>query len=38
VKVKEKEDIAATLNTRGRNRGLWFDREMTKHCGRAYRC
>ena len=37
VQVKTKEEIAATLNSRGKNRGLWFDREMLPHCGKTYR-
>lgn len=37
VQVKEKEEIAATLNKEGRNRGLWFDREMMPYCGGTYR-
>jgi hypothetical protein len=36
VRVLAVEDIAATLNQKGRNRGLWFDRDMIKHCGRCY--
>jgi len=37
VEVKTKEEIAATLNSAGKNRGLWFDREMLPHCGKTYR-
>jgi hypothetical protein len=37
VRVKSREEIAATLSRVGRNRGLWFDREMMPHCGRTYR-
>jgi len=33
VRVLGSERIAATLNERSRNRGLWFDPEMLKHCG-----
>lgn len=33
VLVRTKEEIAATLNN-GRNRGLWFDRDMIRFCGR----
>ena len=36
VEVMSSEAIASTLDTRGRHHGLWFDREMTKHCGRRY--
>ncbi len=37
VRVKSKEEIAATLTPEGRNRGLWFDREMMAYCGGTYR-
>ena len=37
VEVKGPAEIAATLDTRGRNRGLSFEREMALHCGRRYR-
>jgi hypothetical protein len=37
VRVKSKEEIAATLNPQGRNRGLWFDREMLPYCGGKFR-
>jgi hypothetical protein len=33
VQVKSKEEIARTLTARGKNRGLWFDREMLPYCG-----
>jgi len=36
VQVKSKEEIAATLNAQGRNRGLWFDREMLPYCGGTF--
>lgn len=36
VRVLPMEDIAKTLDQKGRNRGLWFDAEMVKHCGRRY--
>jgi hypothetical protein len=36
VRVRDKASIAATLNERGMNRGLWFDPDMIKHCGRSY--
>ena len=32
VVVRSKEEIAQTL-LHGRNRGLWFDREMVRYCG-----
>jgi hypothetical protein len=31
------ETIARTLNRNGKNRGLWFDTDMVKHCGREFR-
>jgi hypothetical protein len=37
VRVKTKAQIAATLNEKGRNRGLWFDREMLPYCGKVFR-
>jgi len=36
VRVLPVEDISATLNEKGRHRGLWFDRDMVRHCGRRY--
>jgi hypothetical protein len=37
VRVRSAEEIAATLNDKGMNRGLWFDREMQVLCGRTFR-
>jgi hypothetical protein len=37
VQVRRKEEIAATLNNKGYNRGLWFDREMLAYCGQVFR-
>jgi len=37
VQVKSREEIAATLTPQGRNRGLWFDREMLPYCGGIFR-
>jgi hypothetical protein len=37
VEIKSKEEIAATLDTNNRNRGLSFDREMVGYCGRRAR-
>jgi hypothetical protein len=34
VRVKSQEEILATLDTRNRNRGMSFDGEMLKYCGR----
>jgi hypothetical protein len=36
VRVRAREDIAAALDSRIRNRGLWFDVDMLKHSGRRY--
>lgn len=37
VRVRRKSEIAQTLNSRNRNRGLWFDAEMIRYCGGEYR-
>jgi hypothetical protein len=37
VRVKTKDQIVATLDVKGRNRGLSFDVEMLKYCGRTAR-
>jgi hypothetical protein len=37
VQVKSPEEIALTLDERGRNRGLWFDTEMLPFCGGTFR-
>jgi hypothetical protein len=37
VRVRSKEEIARTLGRNGKNRGLWFDREMARYCGRTAR-
>jgi hypothetical protein len=37
VRVRSKEEIATTLDAKGMNRGLWFDREMVPFCGKIYR-
>jgi hypothetical protein len=37
VRVRSPAEIAATLDTSGKNRGLWFDAEMLKYCGRTFR-
>jgi hypothetical protein len=36
VRVKPKEEILATLDQRGWNRGMEFSREMLAHCGKEY--
>jgi hypothetical protein len=37
VRVKSREEIVATLDTENRNRGMSFDSEMLKYCGRQAR-
>lgn len=37
VRVRSREEIAETLSEKGRNRGLWFDRELLPYCGGTYR-
>jgi hypothetical protein len=37
VEVKSKEEILATLDAKGRNRGLGFGAEMLKYSGKRYR-
>jgi hypothetical protein len=37
VQVKSAAEIEATLDAQGRNRGLQFEPEMARHCGRRYR-
>jgi hypothetical protein len=37
VRVKERDEIEVTLNDKGKNRGLWFDREMLAFCGKVFR-
>lgn len=37
VEVKSREEIEATLDAKGRNRGLGFDRVMLEFCGKRYR-
>jgi hypothetical protein len=37
VRVKRKEEIVSTLDTTNRNRGMTFDSEMLKYCGRQAR-
>lgn len=37
VRVKSREEIARTLTPDGRNKGLWFDREMMAYCGGTFR-
>ncbi|MPZ18392.1 MAG: hypothetical protein GEV06_10835 [Luteitalea sp.] len=37
VRVKPKEEILETLDVRRRNRGLYFDPEMVRYCGRTFK-
>jgi len=37
VRVKSYEEILATLDTAGSNRGLSFDAELVPYCGKVYR-
>ncbi len=37
VRVKSKEEIAKTLDPRGMNKGLRFDREMLPFCGQVFK-
>ena len=36
IRVLSASEISKTLNQKGRNRGLWFDQDMLKHCGQRY--
>jgi hypothetical protein len=37
VRIKSKEEICATLNAERRNRGMAFEEEMARYCGRTAR-
>ncbi len=37
VRVRSREEILRTLGPNGKNRGLWFDREMLPFCGKTSR-
>lgn len=37
VRIKTKRDIEQTLDSQFKNRGLWFDKEMTRFCGGTYK-
>ena len=37
VRIKSHDEILKTLNTRSRNRGLYFDAEEVPYCGGTYR-
>jgi hypothetical protein len=36
VEVKGRDDLRGALTPHGRNRGLWFDWEMERYCGRRH--
>ncbi len=36
VQVKSLVEIARAMDKNSKNRGLWFDADMLKHCGQAY--
>jgi len=36
IRVLDRERICQTLDSTSRNRGLWFDRDMTKHLRKSY--
>jgi hypothetical protein len=37
VQIRTKHEISETLGDTGRNKGLWFDREMVPYCGQTAR-
>ncbi|MBS1806285.1 MAG: hypothetical protein JST28_23325 [Acidobacteria bacterium] len=37
VRIRTKREIEETLNAQFKNRGLWFDKEMTRFCGGIYK-
>jgi hypothetical protein len=37
VRVRPRDEIGRTLDSKGKNRGLWFDREMIPFCGKTAR-
>lgn len=37
VRVSPSAEIARSLDKNSKNKGLWFDRDMLKHCGSRYR-
>jgi hypothetical protein len=37
VQIRTKREIGETLNDQGKNKGLWFDREMLPPCGQTAR-
>jgi hypothetical protein len=37
VQIRRGDEIRPTLDSRGKNKGLWFDREMKVYCGQTAR-
>ncbi len=37
VRIRSRDEIARTLGANGKHKGLWFDREMARYCGRTAR-
>jgi hypothetical protein len=37
VEIKSRDEIETTLTAEGENRGLFFELEMLRYCGRRYR-
>jgi hypothetical protein len=37
VRIKTRDEIERTLDSNFKNRGLWFDEEMTRFCGGTYK-
>lgn len=37
VRIKSKHEIEQTLDAQFKNRGLWFDKEMTRFCGGTHK-
>jgi hypothetical protein len=37
VRIRGKHEIERTLNAQFKNRGLWFDKELTRFCGGKHR-
>ena len=37
VQIRARNEIGRTLDEKGKNRGLWFDREMVPYCGQTAR-
>lgn len=37
VRVKLPANLARAMDRQSKNRGLWFDQDMLKHCGQTYR-